>query len=547
MHLRDDNKKKLLESTFDVLVIGGGINGAVSAAALAGQGVYSAVIDKGDFAGVTSQHSSNLIWGGIKYMESYEFPLVRKLCLSRNRLMMSFPSSVREIRFYANIDRKSKYGRFFIYLGTWLYFFLGSCFTKPPRLLSKKKIQKELPVINTANSTGGVEYSDCYLVENDARFVFSFIRKALDSGAVAVNYIEALSSSKAKNGVWETKARDRTDGSMFTIKSRSVINATGPFVDSYNLKSNQKTDHKHVFSKGIHIIVDSITSSGKIITFFADDNRLFFVIPMGERSCIGTTDTRIESMPPEVTDEDRKYILENINKRLNLNTPLSKSDIISERCGVRPLVIDRSKGVSADSDWTVLSRKHIIETDREQKYISIFGGKLTDCLNIGNEIVREMEKMGFCRKGKINKWYGEPSAELYEKFSEEMKSVKTKRENSVKPDSVLIERLWRCYGSHAFEILEYLKKSPESSENIVSGTDFSEAELQYLAKYEMIVRLEDFTRRRSKIALTLGNKFLFQNAGLKKASEILFGDLAEERYNELLSSIKETGGEGVKR
>lgn len=106
MQLRNSNLDKLASETFDVLIIGGGINGASAAAALAGKGVKVALIDRGDFAGSTSMNSSNLVWGGIKYMESYDFSLVRKLCKSRNHLMRSYPSTVQEIRFLTRIFHK---------------------------------------------------------------------------------------------------------------------------------------------------------------------------------------------------------------------------------------------------------------------------------------------------------------------------------------------------------------------------------------------------------------------------------------------------------
>src|SRR6187549_1042415 len=120
MQLRDANFQKLDRRTYDVLILGGGINGAVSAAALSAQGAKVALIDQGDFAGFTSQESSNLAWGGIKYLEGFEFGLVRKLCLSRNRLLMAYPASVREIRFFTTLARRFRKGRLLVWLGTWL-------------------------------------------------------------------------------------------------------------------------------------------------------------------------------------------------------------------------------------------------------------------------------------------------------------------------------------------------------------------------------------------------------------------------------------------
>ena len=121
MQLRKSNLAKLRRQDFDVLIVGGGINGAVSAAALAGKGAQVALIDRGDFAGLTSMNSSNLAWGGIKYLETWDFGLVRKLCMSRNHLMRSYPSTVQEIRFFTTLTRGFRYPPWFLLMGAWLY------------------------------------------------------------------------------------------------------------------------------------------------------------------------------------------------------------------------------------------------------------------------------------------------------------------------------------------------------------------------------------------------------------------------------------------
>src|SRR5258706_948253 len=119
--LRTANVQRLGEGVLDVLIVGGGINGAVSAACLAARGVRVALIDKSDFASFTSQQSSNLAWGGIKYMETLEFALVRKLCASRNHLIRSYPSTVQEIRFFAVPERGFRHGLLTLVIDTWLY------------------------------------------------------------------------------------------------------------------------------------------------------------------------------------------------------------------------------------------------------------------------------------------------------------------------------------------------------------------------------------------------------------------------------------------
>ncbi|MEQ8803649.1 MAG: FAD-dependent oxidoreductase, partial [Haliea sp.] len=147
--LRQTNLARLAGQEFDVLVIGGGINGAVSAAALAGRGVKVALIEREDFASGVSSQSSNLAWGGIKYLESWEFLLVNKLCRSRNELMRAYPSTVKEIRFFTTIQRGFRWPPLFIFLGSVLYWIMGRFKTRPPRYVSARQLEATEPVINT--------------------------------------------------------------------------------------------------------------------------------------------------------------------------------------------------------------------------------------------------------------------------------------------------------------------------------------------------------------------------------------------------------------
>lgn len=308
------------EQVFDVLVVGGGINGAVSAAALAAHGARVALVERGDFAGFTSSHSSNLAWGGIKYMESYEFGLVRKLCRSRNELLRAYPSAVREIRFFTAITRGSRYGRILLYLGALLYWAIGSFYTRRPKLLSNATIAREEPAIDTSHTAGGLEYSDAHFVDGDAHFVFRFVRDAIEDGAVVANYVESQGSTRDDEG-WSTRVRCRRSGRTLRVRSRVVVNACGPYVEQHNAKSGIQTRHRHLYSKGVHLVVERITHAPRVLTFFATDGRLFFVLPLGNRSSIGTTDTRIDQLPAVVTAEDREFILSNINQRLGKTRP----------------------------------------------------------------------------------------------------------------------------------------------------------------------------------------------------------------------------------
>jgi len=530
--LRESNLVKLGQREFDVLIVGGGINGAVIAAALSAQGAKVALIDKEDFAGFTSQESSNLVWGGIKYLESFEFLLVRKLCLSRNRLLRAYPSSIREIRFFTTLEKSFRKSRFLVWLGALLYWVIGNFFTRPPRLLSVADIEHEEPAVRTAGSQGGLEYSDAYLVDNDARFVFNFVRSAINHGGIVANYVVSEGATREADGRWHCRARDTIGGRTLTIRAKILINACGPFVDLHNQSTGVRTEHRHVFSRGIHLIVPALTSSRRVLTFFADDGRLFFVIPMGNKSCIGTTDTREENLPPHVHDEDRRFVLDNINKRLNLPRPLTEADIIAERCGVRPLVVKNAAGGGQGADWLTLSRKHEVEVDRARAHISVFGGKLTDCLNVGEEIAGLVTELGVVLPYERRRWYGEPPEEVREEFFHQARLMDLDELTAAESSEPLSTRIWRRYGESGLRLLEDIRADPTMAEVLIRGTEYIRGELYHAARREMISKLSDFLRRRSKIALIATTETIREAPGLFEACRILFGDEAEAKFVE---------------
>lgn len=536
MDLRNSNIERLQskERVFDVLVLGGGINGAVSAASLSAKGAQVALIDRGDFAGLTSSNSSNLAWGGIKYLESHEYLLVNKLCKSRNHLMRSYPSTVKEIRFLTTIADGFRFPSWFVYLGTVFYWMVGRFFTQRPDYMGVDEIQTREPAIKTSNAVGGFEYSDAYLFDNDARFVFNFIRSAMNYGCIAANYVESL-GAKRENGIWVTTARNTLTNETFTIKSKVLINACGPYVDTHNQMVNQKTEHRHLFSKGIHLIIDQVTTKKRILTFFASDGRLFFVIPMGNKTCVGTTDTQVESPEVTVTEEDRKFVLENINALLKLDKPITKADIISERCGVRPLA---QKGGDGVANWVQLSRKHAIDANHTDQHISIFGGKTTDCINVGDEIADLVSDMGIDLPYKHFKWYGEDGDTVRDEFYHQAQLMNLDDYTVEGSSEPLTQRLWRRYGGRSLELLEDIRRDPRKAERLMKSAEYLRCEIEYTAQHEMITKLEDFLRRRSKIAQVVRHDDIIDAPGLKEACEIFFGDEAEVKRQEYIEGLR---------
>ena len=540
MTLRDEQLALLKNGDIiDVLVVGGGINGAVSAASLAARGPKVALIDRGDFAGFTSSNSSNLAWGGIKYLETWEFGLVWKLCRSRNHLLRHLPSQVKELRFFVAHEKQFRYPLWFLMSGALFYWFMGLFFTRAPRWLTKKTINADEPVVATDQLDGGFEYSDAYLPDNDARFTWSFIKSAIKNGCRTANYVESIGATFDEaaddgRGLWTARLQDLRSGEVFSVVTKSIINAAGPMVDAHNTMLGMTGAHRHVFSKGIHLIVPRVTNSKRVLTFFADDGRLFFVIPMGHRTCVGTTDTRVDDPDAAVTDDDRAFVLSNINKRLRLAKPLSVDDVISERCGVRPLAV-KANNNGTSSDWFALSRKHEIEVDSRRRHVSIFGGKLTDCVNVGEEIAALKNVLGLTFTTPKTRWYGEPGDDVKAAFVARARTLIEKHHAVATIDGEDIpERLWRRYNSDGDAMLDEIERDPRALQPVVPGGPDLRCEARFAGRNEMVVTVMDYLRRRTKLALTVGTAEVATSPALHELCQLLFGADADARRDEFL-------------
>lgn len=480
-----------------------------------------ALIDRGDFANFTSQESSNLVWGGFKYLENYELGLVWKLCASRNELMRAYPNMITELGFLATLDKTAPFPALLAGLGTVGYWGIGRFATKPPKYFRPKSIKKTEPIVNTRSAKGGVQYQDAYLKDNDARFVWSFVRSALDNGATAANYVN-LEQAKREDGRWHVKLRDTESDRELMLVSKTIVNAAGPFVDGLNEKWGNATDHRIVYSKGIHLVVPKLTDSERVLAFFDDTGRLFYVIPMAHRSVIGTTDTRTENPAEPVFDEDREFLLEQINARLDLATPLTTSDIISERSGVRPLVVERTGGDQTEVDWTSLSRKHEIDVDKPTRIVTIFGGKLTDCLNVGEEVVEAVSALGIKMGPEADDWYGEPSDDDFQAFMMRARKAGLDRPPDIERAPTLAHVVWRRHGRAATAVLDAIEEDPALASPALASSDLLRAELPVMAEREMITRLDDLLRRRTKLSLVLHRDELGADPGMAEVNQVLF-------------------------
>ena len=503
MDKQNQTKSHISENQeFDVAIIGAGINGSVAAAALSAAGKKVLLIDRGDFASFTSQESSSLIWGGIKYLQSYEFALVLKLCIARNKLMRSYPNQIKEIGFLASLGPTAPFGRLLGTFGTLFYWGIGAFGTLMPKSFSAKKAKELEPGFKADRKA--VLYYDAYLPDTDARFVFDFVRHAMAHGATASNYTNLVSAS-FENDAWSlglTKA-----GQSITVKANAVVNATGPFSGDVAKLLESPTKASLVFSKGVHLTLGrKIAKGDNVLAFWDEQERLFYVLPMGDRSMIGTTDTRVQDPHTTLEIEDTEFVLKQINAQLDLASPITKADIISFRSGVRPLVVEG--GASGEvADWHQLSRKHIIETNRQKRVVTILGGKLTDCLNVGQEVVDEFKGFGQQLK-KPKTWFGESDqsrkSEFFALVGQKAKGTQAQE---------IARGIWRRHGNSSFEIIA----GYEHLEDLVPGLGITAAELSHIVNSELVASREDLLRRRLPIAMARSENEIAANSQLQKA------------------------------
>ncbi len=183
-----------------------------------------------------------------------------------------------------------------------------------------------------------------------------------------------------------------------------------------------------------------------------------------------------------------------------------------------------------------MSRKHVVEVDAATRHVSIFGGKLTDCLNVGEEVAAEVRALGVDLPYPTARWYGEPPDETHREFLHQSTLMALDAMTSPRSSEPLTSRLWRRYGAEALGLLEDIRADPRMGEVLIEGAEYLRCEIAQAARREMIVKLDDFLRRRSKIALVLDADAIQRAPGLREACRLLFGDAADARIEEYFSA-----------
>ncbi|MBO9668393.1 MAG: glycerol-3-phosphate dehydrogenase/oxidase, partial [Bdellovibrio sp.] len=370
---RIQNISKLKNQEFDLVIIGGGINGAGVARDASARGMRVALVETNDFASGTSSKSSKLIHGGIRYLENLDFKLVFEALNERTKLFEMAPHLVHPLRFMIPLYQESRVGMNKMGLGMWLYDALA-LFQAPEmheRLNAAESLER-MPALRSEHLLGSYVYSDAYM--DDDRLVLETLRSANEMGAVCVNYVKATGAQFGEDGkVNAITCEDQFSKEKFTVHAKHVISSVGPWTDQVG--QNLLKDWKKILrpTKGIHLTLPKhrLPLSSAVVMGAEKENRIVFGIPRHEMIIIGTTDTDYKESPENVgvTPDDVKYLLE-ITDHYFPGAKLTAHDIIASYAGVRPLVNDGS------SSEGKTSREHTIISD-PRGVTFVAGGKYT--------------------------------------------------------------------------------------------------------------------------------------------------------------------------
>ncbi|MCB9938200.1 MAG: glycerol-3-phosphate dehydrogenase/oxidase [Planctomycetaceae bacterium] len=442
----------LANRTFDLAIIGGGILGAGIARDAVLRGLSVALVEKGDFASGTSSRSTKLVHGGLRYLEQLSFGLVAESCRERSILLDMAPHLVTPLSFllpsYAGDPRSLAMLR----LGTTLYDWLTPrrhAATPRHRTLSASEVAAAEPSLPTDRLQGAVLFYDCQM--DDARLCLETILDARRHGAACVNYCQVVGFRQTWDRVDALQVVDQVSGDSFDLRAKCFVNATGPWVERVGRFSNCETGHVAIGpTKGVHLVIPRINRKHGIYFQSQRDRRMIFLLPWGDDSLLGTTDTQFTQSADAVhTDsEDVEYLLEQLRELAPAHA-IDASDIITSFAGVRALIRSDQRRPSRRS-----REERIVASG--QNMLTVAGGKYTTFRAISEKVVHRVGRM-------------------------------------------LGQRLSRC--ATATTPLPNQRPASHGVQLSQSPSVF-ESDIAFACKHEMAVTLEDVMRRRTRLALS---------------------------------------------
>jgi glycerol-3-phosphate dehydrogenase len=375
--------RRLREDTFDVLVIGGGINGCGIARDAAMRGMSVALVEADDFASGTSSRSSRLVHGGVRYLEHGWFHLVFESSRERRILLRIAPHIVRPLPFVWPVYRGARIPLWKLRAGLALYDALALFRNVArSRRFSLAEVARAEPALERDGLVGGMRYFDA--ATDDARLTLANALSARDYGAAVVNHARVTGFLREGDFIAGALVKDELTEAEIKVRARRVVNAAGPWSDEIRAMDGASTGEAVRGTKGIHVSVrrELIGNNDAVTLLSPIDGRVMFVLPAGTHAIIGTTDTYTEAHPAQVraSEGDVKYLLESANAFFP-DARLQRSDVVAAWAGIRPLIAQ-----GASDDASDASREHALLKSPSGLF-SITGGKLTTYRSMAAEVV----------------------------------------------------------------------------------------------------------------------------------------------------------------
>jgi glycerol-3-phosphate dehydrogenase len=472
----------------DLLIIGGGINGAGIARDAAGRGLSVTLVEQGDLASATSQWSSKLIHGGLRYLEQYEFRLVREALREREVLLRLAPHIIRPLMFVLPHDPSMR-PNWMIKAGLWLYDHLGGPITLPgskgldfPHMEYGAGLKSEI--------RKGYLYSDCRV--DDARLTVINAMSARAKGAVVLTRTR-FESARRVDGMWEAVIAP-AGGEKRTLRARGIVNAAGPWVAQVlDDIQDDRINAKVRLVKGSHIVVPKVHSQGHAFILQNPDKRVVFVIPYETNySLIGTTDVQVSTIEEagKISDAEVDYLIAAANRFLA--KPISRDQLVWSYAGVRPLYDDGSPNPSQ------VTRDYVLKLDEEggkAPLITLFGGKITTYRPLAEEAMQKLRPFFPAMRGDWTANEELPGGDVghFNAFRDAMfaRYPHLGRE--------MVDSVVRRHGSLTPKILRDAKYAEGLGRNF--GAGLTQKEVEYLVAEEWAQTAEDVLWRRTKCGL----------------------------------------------
>jgi glycerol-3-phosphate dehydrogenase len=484
-----------LDRIFDLAIIGGGVNGCGIARDAIGRGNSVFLCEMNDLASGTSSWSTKLVHGGLRYLEYYEFRLVREALIEREILWQIAPHIIRPLRFVLPHHAGLR-PAWLLRLGLFLYDHIGGRHLLPPtRSVDLTRDEVGRPLVPN-RYTRGFEYSDCFV--DDARLVVLTARDAADRGAEIRTRTRATDIRQVDR-IWQVTVENTTTRVRSTIAARVLVNAGGPWVEQVLASGagvNAKAKVRLV--QGSHIVVRKLYAHDRAYMFQNSDGRIVFVIPyQDDFTLIGTTDRDYDGDPAKVkaTDEEIRYLCDSVSEYLA--KPVKPEDVVWTYAGVRPLYDDGA------SEAKAATREYVLELDTPggTPLLSIYGGKITTHRRLAEEVLEKLAPYLHGTKAREG-WTAHaalPGGDL------DVSAVGALAAELVRSYPFLSQahanRLAHAYGTRAAKLLGAAKSLADLGQSF--GATLTESEVRYLISVEWARTAEDIVWRRSKLGLQM--------------------------------------------